>query len=335
MRDVARAAGVSVTTVSRVFSNTEHSVSERTRQRILSAARQLDFEPNRLARGLVTSRSQVVGAIVHDVSDPYFGDIVRGLEDGLSAADYRLLVASSDRAPDKELAYLKALIGQQVDGVVLAASSIADADYEVAVSDAIARYRRHGGAVVLLSEHIVSAPRIYFDNRGSAREMVGYLLELGHRRIAHLRGHANLATSQVRMEGYRDGLANAGVEFEPVLVADGGYTIEGGRQATLELLNRTEFTAVFASNDLMAIGACAALLSRGIAIPKQVSVAGFDDIMLAEHGPVPLTTYRVPTREIGQRGAGLLLDLLNGGRPASQEVSGAIVPRRSVAAIAG
>lgn len=333
LTDVAKAAGVSVTTASRVFSKSTHSVSSSTRQKVEAAAARLDFEPNRIARGLVTSRSQIIGVIVHDISDPYFGEVVRALEDRLGRDDYQLLVVSSDREPDKELTYLKALIGQRVDGIVLAASSITNSEYELSVSETIARYRRQGGAVVLLSEHIVSAPRIRFDNRGSAREMVSHLIRLGHRRIAHLRGHLDLATSNVRLDGYRDALKDAGITVDEALVVDGHYTIEGGRAAAVELLRRTDYTALFASNDLMAIGACRGLIDAGVGIPDQVSVAGFDDIVLAEYGPVPLTTFEVPIAEMGRLGAELMLSLLKGGRPPSTSVEGRIVERASIRSI--
>ncbi len=330
LTDVAKAAGVSVTTASRVFSKSTHSVSSATRQKVEAAAARLDFEPNRLARGLVTSRSQIIGVVVHDISDPYFGGLVRALEDRLGRADYQLVVVSSDREPAKELTYLKALIGQRVDGIVLAASSITNPEYELSVTETIARYRRQGGAVVLLSEHIVSAPRVRFDNRGGAREMVSHLVRLGHRRIAHLRGHHDLATSNVRLDGYRDALANAGIAVDESLVVDGDYTIEGGRAAAVDLLGRADFTALFASNDLMAIGACRGLIDAGVDIPGQISVAGFDDIVLAEYGPVPLTTYEVPIAEMGRLGAELMLSLLEGGEAPSGPVGGRVVERASV-----
>jgi LacI family transcriptional regulator len=168
LRDVAERADVSTATVSRVFSDATHPVRESTRQAVLEAAAELGFEPNRLARSLVTSRSQAIGVIVHDISDSYFGDIVRGLEDELSRADYRLLIASTDRDAEKEVSYLRALMAQQVDGIVLAASSIEIGDYREAVTATVERYRRRGGVVVRLSDHLVDVPHVRFDNRGAA-----------------------------------------------------------------------------------------------------------------------------------------------------------------------
>src|SRR5690606_14167107 len=130
-----------------------------------AAAERLGFRPNRLARALVTARSGVVGVIVHDISDPYFGDIVRGLEDALRARDHRLLVVSSDRDPDNEVAYLRALIEQGVDGIVLAASSLVTPAYEEEVVATASEFRRQGGALVALSEHVVACPRVQYENR--------------------------------------------------------------------------------------------------------------------------------------------------------------------------
>jgi LacI family transcriptional regulator len=139
LRDVASRAGVSTATVSRVFSDVAHPVRESTRRAVVDAATELGFEPNRLARSLVTTRSQAIGVIVHDISDSYFGDIVRGLEDELSRADYRLLIASTDRDAEKEVSYLRALMAQQVDGIVLAASSIEFGDYREVVTSTLER----------------------------------------------------------------------------------------------------------------------------------------------------------------------------------------------------
>jgi LacI family transcriptional regulator len=283
----------------------------------------------------VTSRSQTIGVIVHDVSDPYFGDIVRGLEDELSNSDYRLLIASTDRDAAKEIAYLRALMAQQVDGIVLAATSIAAPGYRDAVRGIAKRYQRRGGVVVLLSDHVLAAPRVHFDNRGSARTLVEHLMSLGHKRIAHLSGSMLLATSRRRFEGYRDALVAAGLDYDENIVVNGEFTLEGGRNGAVALLRRGDFTALFASNDLMAIGATRALLDAGVGVPGDVSVAGFDDIDMAAYAPVPLTTLRIPSAELGQLGAKLVLAELEGRTLGRLGIEGTLIERASVRAVGG
>ncbi len=312
------------------MSDSSHPVSGSTRDRVLSAAESLGFEPNRLARALVTARSQTIGVIVHDISDPYFGDIVKGLEDGIHASDYRLFVASSDRDPEKELNYVRAFQAQQVDALVFAASGLNDPTYERDLTALVERYRRAGGVAVVLSDHSLAAPRVRFDNRGALTEMVAYLAERGHRRVAYITGPPELAVCEVRFGGYRAAVKDLGLDADEALVEDGRFTLRGGGEAVATLLGRTDFTAVLAANDLMAIGATRELVVRGVAVPGSVSVAGLDDIAIAEYGPVPLTTMRLPTYELGQRGASLLLRILDGQEPDDQLIVGEIIERESV-----
>jgi LacI family transcriptional regulator len=330
---VAQLAGVSVATASRVMSGSSHPVSELTRQRVLSAADRLAFEPNRLARALVTARSQTIGVIVHDISDPYFGDIVKGLEDGLQVEDYRLFVASSVRDSEKEVNYVRAFLAHQVDAVVFAASSITDPGYIETVQRLMGRFQARGGIVVTLSDHVIDGHRVIFDNHRAVAEMVGYLFERGHRQIGYIGGPAELEVSGVRLAGYTSAMADLGLEPGPAHIADGGFTVTGGSAAMADLLARVDVSAVVAANDLMAIGAMRHLLTSGLAVPDDISVAGLDDIAIAEYGPVPLTTMRVPTYEIGRRGADILLYALGGGEPDDASVAGVIIERDSVRSI--
>jgi len=300
---------------------------------VLSAADELSFEPNRLARALITARSQTVGVIVHDISDPYFGDIVKGLEDGIHADDYRLFVASSDRDPVKELNYVRAFRAHQVDAIVFAASSLTDPEYTDTLGELAARFRAGGGVIVVLSEHILEGPRVRFNNRQAVHDMVGYLAERGHRRIGYITGPAELEVSRVRLAGFTTAVAELGLTAGPEYIADGGFTVTGGGDAMAALHDRVDVTAMVAANDLMAIGAMRRLLASGVSVPGDVSVAGIDDIPIAEYGPVPLTTMRVPTYEIGRRGASLLLDGLGIGDLPDARLGGEIIERDSVTTI--
>jgi LacI family transcriptional regulator len=271
--------------------------------------------------------------IVHDISDPYFGDIVKGLEDGIHAEDYRLFVASSDRDPEKELNYVRAFHAHQVDAIVFAASSLTDPAYIEALSTLMTRFRARGGVFVVLSDHVLEGPRVRFDNRRAVAEMVAYLVERGHRRIGYISGPAELEVSRARLAGYTSAAAEFGLATGSEYIADGRFTVAGGGAAVAELMARVDLTAVLAANDLMAIGATRELLASGVAVPADVSVAGLDDIPIAEYGPVPLTTMRVPAYGIGRLGASLLLDALRDGDPDDVLVSGEIIARESVATV--
>jgi LacI family transcriptional regulator len=335
LRHVAEMAGVSVATASRVMSGSSHPVSEPTRQRVLSAADHLSFEPNRLARALVTAKSETVGVIVHDISDPYFGEMVKGLEDGLHTEDYRLFVASSERDPGKELDYVRAFHAHQVDAIVFAATSLRDPAYRETLGNLANRFRSQGGILVMLSDHLLEGPKVYFDNRKAVAQMVRYLHGQGHRRIGYIGGPDELEVSATRREAFISAAGELGIDVLPELMTSGGFTFAGGSEAMAEILDAGEVTAVLAANDLMAIGATRQLLSRGLSVPDDVSVAGFDDILIAEYAPVPLTTMRVPTYQIGREGASLVLGALRGDDPADISVEGELVERESVANIAG
>lgn len=315
LRDVARTAGVSVSTASRVLSGSSHPVSEPTRRRVLEAADSLGFEPNRLARALATARSRTIGVLVHDVSDPYYAEIVRGLEDAAESQDHALFVSSSDRDVDKELAVVRAFVANQVDAVVLVASAMTDPRYVAEMTAILDRFRGLGGVVVTMSEHAYEAPRVVFENHEGTRLIVDHLLDLGHRRVGYIAGPAELAVTTVRQSGYEAALAGRGIAVEPDLIVSGDFTIEGGAKAA-EKLMAMEPTAIVAANDMMAIGAIRHLLDSGKRVPGDVSVGGFDDIEFAAYAAVPLTTVHVPLGEFGQIAGQLVLDLLAGDRPA-------------------
>lgn len=312
LRDVAHRAGVSVSTASRVLSGSTHPVSETARGRVLAAADALGFEPNRLARALATARSQTIGVVVHDVADPYFAEIVRGMEDVAGPLDHALFVASSDRDPTKELGLIRAFVSHQVDAIVLAASGLVAAGYNRDLAGLLDRFRARGGVVVVLAEHSYPAPRVMLDNEGAAAMAVEHLVALGHRRIGFLSGPPELAVSAARQRGYVGALADAGLDHDPGLVECGWFSMDRGAEAVARLMASAPPTAIVAANDLMAFGAMRTLLDAGVDVPTDVSVVGIDDIGFAGYASVPLTTVRIPMTELGRRGADLVMRLLAG-----------------------
>jgi LacI family transcriptional regulator len=332
VRDVAERAGVSAATVSRVLSGSPHPVREETRQRVLEAAAALDFTPNMVARSLAKARTHTVGVIVHDVSDPYFGEVARGLEDAANLHGYQTFVCSSDRDADRELAYVRSLISYRVDGVVLAGGAIEDRVYQTTLRKLLTEFEAQGRAVVQLAPHVYRSPGLVTDNRGGARSMTRHLISLGHRRIAFVSGPPHIRTSAIRLEGYKVALADAGIGLDHELIENGWFSVDGGAKAVSALLERRpDLTAVFAANDVMAFGVLHELAMKGIRVPDDISVAGFDDIHMAAYLYAPLTTVRVPMYEMGRDGMAMVLEILAGGRPPSKKVRTEIVERASTA----
>lgn len=308
--DLARLARVSPTTVSRVLNNSSHPVSDAARRRVLEAAETLNYRPNALARAMITRRTQIVGVIVGDSSDPYFSTIVRGIETAARAHGYLVIICDTDRDPAIERNYLNLLYDYQVDGIVFAGGSRRDCN---GLSDVIDELRENDVALVALNPHTAVSTEVRVDNVAGARDMTEHLLAFGHRRIALIGGPDEVTTSAHRLEGYREALAAAGLPFDPDLVWPGDFTFESGVEAARRYLaTATRPTALFASNDQAAIGAMAVLRQAGVSIPEDVSVAGFDDILQARYVFPTLTTIEVPMHELGKEGMRHLLAQLAG-----------------------
>jgi LacI family transcriptional regulator, galactose operon repressor len=301
--EVARLAGVSTATASRVVSSSDYPVSPATRERVLEAARTLDYVPNALARGLLKSRVPVVGVIVHDITDPYFAEVVRGVEDAASVDGYLVITCSSERDAERERAYVRLLRSMRAAAVVFAGSGLDDPELNAEIDRHLAAMRADGAVVVHLSPHTGGEPDVGVDNAGGIATLVGALAGLGHRRIAFLAGPAPLYVARARLDGYRRGLAAAGIEPDPRLVVHTGFDRAGGALGVDTLLaGDAPFTAIGCANDLLALGALERLAELGIDVPGAVSVAGFDDIAIAAMTAPALSTVRLPLRELGRRG---------------------------------
>jgi LacI family transcriptional regulator len=301
--EVARLAGVSTATASRVVSSADYPVSPATRARVLDAARTLDYVPNALARGLLKSQIPVVAVIVHDITDPYFAEVVRGVEDAASPAGYLVITCSSERDAERENSYVRLLRSMRAASVIFAASGVDDPESNQELHKHLAAMRGDGAAVVHLSPHALGDADVGVDNEAGMASMVEALVGLGHRRIAFLAGPSTLFVARARLSGYRRGLAEAGIPFEPRLVIHTGFDPEGGALGVDTLLGGpAPFTAICCANDPLAIGALGRLGELGIDVPGAVSVAGFDDVPVAAIMSPSLSTVRLPLREMGRRG---------------------------------
>ena len=328
--DVAQRAGVSPATASRVLSGSSYPVRARTRERVLRSARILDFRPSMVARALVTARTRTLGAIVHDVSDPYFGEVLRGLEGAAHANGYQMFVCSSNRETQRELAYVRSLLSYRVDAILFCGGGIDDRRYGMELRRLLDGYRETGGAVVTLAPHGYRAPSVTADNRGGALAIARHLLDLGHRRIGVVAGPAPIRTGAVRVAGFRAALAERGVDLPADLIVSGEFTVDGGAAAVSRLLDRHPgITAVLCANDVMAFGVLHVLARRGIRVPQAISVAGFGDVRMAAYTNPPLSTVSVPRYEIGWQGVHAALALLAGEPVRSRRLPVSVVARAS------
>lgn len=337
MTEVARLAGVSIATASRVIGATDYPVSMAARTRVLEAARELDYVPNALARGLLKSQIAVVGVIVHDITDPYFSEVVRGVEDAAARDGYLVIACSSDRSPERESSCVRLLRSMRAAAVIFAGSGIDDPATNEELGRHLTGIRENGSAVVHLSPHAFGAPEVGVDNPAGITAMVAALAGLGHRRIAFIAGPNLLYVARERLAGYRHGLAAAGIEADPGLVVQASFDRAGGTAGIDALLaNGASFTTVCCANDLQALGALERLAQLGMAVPDEVSVAGFDDISVAAMTAPALSTVRLPLRELGRRGYAHAVRQLAGETvagellPTEVIIRGSIGPPRSI-----
>ena len=305
--DVARLAGVSTATVSRALNGTAQIAPE-TRETIEAAVERLGYRPNTIARSLVTKSTQTIALLLPDITNPFYAELVAGIQEHALEHGQTMLLCTTEGDPEREEHYLSVLRSKQVDGALV--------DGLVLPPDRIARFVREGFPIVSLDRDVDSAsvPLVQVDNRLGALLAAEHLIRLGHTRVAHVAGPGELGISQERTAGYCEALELHELEPDPKLVAEGAFTEGGGFEAARILLAQGEFTAVFAANDLSAVGVLAALAESGRRVPEEVSVVGFDDLRLAAYTSPPLTTIHQPAREIAQRATKLLLDLTHGRR---------------------
>jgi LacI family transcriptional regulator len=319
---VAQAAGVSPSTVSRILNGTA-SVSAAKRQAVDSAIQRLGFRPNPVARGLAGGRTLSIGVLTQTISSPFYGEALRGIEDQLEPAGYIPTFVSGHWNEKDERKALDALLARRVDGVIVLAGSLP--------SEALQKYALQLPMVVIGRE--LQGPglaSLNFDNHGGGFIATQHLLECGHRRIAFIAGDPQQRDALQRLAGYRQALARARIAFDPALVLPGDFTEVGGLLAVNRLLDsRVPFSAIFAANDQTAIGAALGLYRRGVRIPDEVSLVGFDDLAPAKFATPPLTTVRQAVYEMGFLAAEAMLCLLRGTTPQLSLPPPQLVPRES------
>lgn len=307
MQDVAKRAGVSAMTVSRVVNGRE-GVDSETQRRVEETIRALDFVPNRIARGLVSQKTQTIGLIVPDVVNPFFAPVVRGAESAARKAGYRVLLCNSEGDLRLEREYIDDLVAHRVEGLLLAPASDRS-------RSSILSLLRGGFPLVLIDRTLPNADcdLIVSDSANGARRLVEHLIAVGHREIAHVTDAEDTSTGRERLRGYREALEAAGIPFQSELVIQTTVDRIGGYRAAQEILARVPLpTAVFTVNNMTAVGTMEALRERGLSVPKDMGLVCFDDVEhLAVLSPF-LTVIDQPAETFGSLGAQLLLERMSG-----------------------
>lgn len=300
IKDIARECGVNISTVSRSLSGS-YGVHEDTRRKVLEAAERLNYHPNRVARAMATGKSHTIALIISDIRNPFFAELARGAEDAAFAAGCDLVLCNSDLDPDKQMHYIRTLIGKRVDGIAMNAVSPLSRAEQAELSG-------HGVPMVLLNRvggnSVFSSVTV--ENARGAALAAEYLTSLGHTRLGHITGTAQQHNLNERTQGFLRAAAAAG--SHDVQVLRGEHSMEGGYELTRRLIARqSDLTAIFAANDAMAFGAIRALGEMGMRIPADISLVGFDNVEVAAIVQPPLTTVHQPTYEMGRAAVEILL----------------------------
>jgi len=300
IKEVAKLAGVSVATVSRVL-NDKGYVGQRTREMVEQAIKELNYKPNEVARSLFKKQSSTIGLIVPDIMNPYFPELARAVEDTASKFGYNVILCNSDEDRVKEQAYLDMLQQNYVNGIIVSSNTMT-AEQVIKLNIPVVSIDR---------EISKGLPTIVVENMKGAHKATRYLMSKGCSRIAHIRGPQGVVNADERCEGYRE-VVQQESWFSESYIVDGDYDMEASIEATLELLKtHSEIDGIFAANDIMAIGAMKAASQLGIRVPDELAIVGFDGIKLSSVTIPELTTIVQPIYEMGEKATKMLVSLMN------------------------
>lgn len=314
--DVARLAGVSPATVSRVLSGNP-KVTPENRERVLRAVRELGYRPNLIASALTTKQTRTLGLLVPDISNPFFAEICRAVEESCLARGFSLVICNTDEKQDREQAHVDLLRQKGVDGLIFASATVTQ-------STVIGTLRDEGFPLVLIAREPdqVEVDAIAADDFQGGYIATRHLIGLGHRRIALLAGPLRTKPALFRKKGFEAALEEAGIPLDPALVRPCEFNIAGGREAAAEILDSAGRppTAIVAGNDMIAVGAMRTLRQRGFRIPEEISITGYDHTVLADVTEPPLTSVESPTGEMGRHAVELLLSRVAGSHAAPTRI---------------
>jgi len=307
IKDIAEKAGISYPSVSRALSG-KPGVSSKTREKVLKIAKEMNYQPNALARSLVQNRTSTIGLIIPDILNPYFPEIAKGVEDEAHSKDLSVFLCNSDWDGNREEAYINQLIANRVDGIIIFPTS----------SGNISEIRRIAGKnlpVVILGSSLTEdvSVSISTDDVLGAKLSVAHLLNKKYNKLAFIGGKPGLSSVEDRLSGFKKAHENFGLSVENKMIVESGFTFDSGYRAMNDLLDKEQIPdAVFAENDIIALGVIQALRTRGLKIPEDIAVSGFDDIPMAAMAGIDLTTVRQPKYEMGKMAVSELYSILQG-----------------------
>lgn len=330
IKDVAQKANVSIATVSRVLNNLT-GYSDKTKQKVNQAIKELGYQPNAIARGLINKRTQTIGVMFPKVSSAFSSDLLHGIDEFAHDSNYSVVVCNTDNDGKRTMKYLQLLREKQVDGIIFSSEVLSKEYYEVLESMKI--------PVVLVSSQtdFAKVPYVKVDDYQAVHDAIQYLISKGHRKIAMISGtKGDPIAGTPRVQGYRKALEANGIAFDSSRLVYGDFSFESGSRAMEALLRKAgEVTAVFAASDEMAIGALSAALKHGLNVPEDISIMGYDDLKPAQMVTPPLTTVRQPLYEMGKIASEKLIGMIETGEIAANRIMAhSIVERQTVRTLA-
>ncbi len=302
IKDVAELAGVSPTTVSRVINNSDHPVNDETKFKVEKAIKKLNYQPNRLAQGLKNNKSKIIGVIVHDISDSYFAEIVKGIENITFNNDYIANIINTERDIDKELKAVNLLKVNMAEGIVFTGGHLIDIRYEKEMEKHIKELKNQNSCILGVTSHPFEFKNIEIGNFKAGCKAVNYLLENGHKNIAFIKGPDILSTSRERFDGYEETMIKNNISIKEKFIFEGDFSFEGGRKAARKILKyKDQITGIVAANDKTALGLIWELKKNNIKVPDKISVIGIGDIPSSKYADPPLTTVSLPLYKLGEK----------------------------------
>ena len=318
IKEIANAAGVSIATVSKVVNGKDHNITPATRQRVLETINELNYVPNRIASSMITKNTYTIGLVIPDITNPFFPEVARGVEDYANQAGYHVVLCNSDNNLKKESTYIYMLQEKMVDGIIITSSTSS-------VREESARnYMKIGIPIITVDRDMKdfkTQGKILVDNTKGAFEAVSYMIEKGYKKILHLSGSMNSTPSIQRFEGYKNALKYHNIDFDPDLYLEGTYDVEWGYEGIKKIMDKKiDFDSVFCGNDLIAIGAMKAIKELRFRIPEDIGIMGFDNIYIAGVVTPSLSTVNQPNYKMGYKAAELLINFIKNPSKPEDEV---------------
>lgn len=308
IKDIAKYAGVSTATVSKVLNGKDHNITKETREKVLNVVKEHNYVPNTIARSMVTKKTKTIGLIIPDIVNPFFPELARGAEDMANEMGYNLMLCNTDNDKQKELRYIDMLEEKMVDGIIFTASSKGFTDIE--------RLKRIRIPVIFVDRDVESdgvLGKVIVDNISGAYDGVIHMIDNGYKNIIHITGALSNKPAFDRLKGYTMALKEKNIEYHDENVFEGDFTVGWGYKGVEEAFEKgINFDGVFCGNDLIAIGVIKALKKMGLDVPEQCGVLGFDDIEISEMMVPALTTISQPKYDMGNISCRVLIDIIEG-----------------------